>query len=247
MASSLLCWQVVCQRGPLAPPQDPVGESSPFRAITSIYGPAAEHTVPLSSSAVRLILEALEASKEHQEGANDQAVFASRFKGVSTLARHSLSQAVRRIVKDKAFTKFTPHDLRRTGATLAQAARLPVDFVKALLNHNDKGVTGVYARWHMFEEKREAVMAIESAVLPLMPIPKALAARAPATCWRNRDLYFAGNRHHQGFGAQAFRAFESAQIETRSFRLDEPQCHHLPAFWATRTLDNVHEHYVSPQ
>src|SRR3977135_608503 len=32
-------------RGPLAPPQDPVGESSPFRAITSIYGPAFELNV----------------------------------------------------------------------------------------------------------------------------------------------------------------------------------------------------------
>ena len=71
---------------------------------------------------------------------------------------------------------FTPPDLRRTGATIAQAARLPVDFVKALLNHNDKGVTGIYARHHMFEEKREAVMAIEAAVLPMLPIPKALAA-----------------------------------------------------------------------
>jgi hypothetical protein len=29
-------------------------------------------------------------------------------------------------------------------------------------------VTGIYARWHMFEEKREAVMAIEAAVLPLI-------------------------------------------------------------------------------
>jgi hypothetical protein len=37
--------------------------------------------------------------------------------------------------------------------------------VKAFLNHND--VTGVYARRHMFEEKCEAVMAIEAAVLPL--------------------------------------------------------------------------------
>jgi hypothetical protein len=44
------------------------------------------------------------------------------------------------------------------------------------LNHNDKGVTGIYARWHMFEEKRETVIAIEAAVLPLMPKPKALAA-----------------------------------------------------------------------
>jgi hypothetical protein len=42
-----------------------------------------------------------------------------------------------------------------------------VDFVKAFLNHNDKGVTGIYARWHMFKEKREAVLAIQ-AVLPLM-------------------------------------------------------------------------------
>jgi hypothetical protein len=40
----------------------------------------------------------------------------------------------------------------------------------------DGRLTGIYARWHMFEEKREAVMAIEAAVLPLMPISKALAA-----------------------------------------------------------------------
>jgi hypothetical protein len=35
--------------------------------------------------------------------------------------------------------------------------------------------TSIYARWHMFEEKREAV-AIEAAALPLMPKGKALAA-----------------------------------------------------------------------
>jgi hypothetical protein len=31
-------------------------------------------------------------------------------------------------------------------------------------------------RWHMFEEKREAVMAIEAAVLPLMPVAEVRAA-----------------------------------------------------------------------
>jgi len=133
----------------------------------------AEHTVPLSPTAVRLINEALSVPQEEKTDANDRAVFASKFKAVTTLARHSLSQTVRRIVTDEEFKEklapFTPHDLRRTGATIAQAARLPVDFVKALLNHNDKGVTGIYARWHMFEEKREAVLAIEAAVLPLMP------------------------------------------------------------------------------
>jgi integrase len=128
----------------------------------------AEHTVPLSPAAVRLIGEALSASQDDKPGSNDRAVFASKFEAVTTLARHSLSQAVRRIVADtEGLAEFTPHDLRRTGATIAQAARMPVDFVKALLNHNDKGVTGIYARWHMFEEKREAVMAIEAAVFPL--------------------------------------------------------------------------------
>jgi hypothetical protein len=42
------------------------------------------------------------------------------------------------------------------------AARMPMDLVKALVNHNDKGVTGICARWHMFQEKRKAVMAIEA-------------------------------------------------------------------------------------
>jgi hypothetical protein len=37
-------------------------------------------------------------------------------------------------------------------------------------------VIGVYARWHMFEEPREAAKAINGAVLPLMPEVKALAA-----------------------------------------------------------------------
>jgi hypothetical protein len=30
-------------------------------------------------------------------------------------------------------------------------------------------LTGIYARWHMFDEKREAVMAIEAAVVRLGP------------------------------------------------------------------------------
>jgi integrase len=135
-----------------------------------------EHTVPLSAAAVGLILEALEVSKDYAKDQNDKPVFASRFEGVTTLARHSLSHAVRRILKDKDFAKFTPHDLRRTAATMAQSQRIPRDYVKALLNHKDGDVTSIYARWHMFDEKREAMLAIEAALLPLMTVPVALAA-----------------------------------------------------------------------
>jgi integrase len=79
-----------------------------------------------------------------------------------------LSQALLAIVRDNKLLKSTPHDLRRTGATLVQSAQMPTAFVKALLNHNEKGVTGIYARWHMFEEKRDAVLTIEAA-LPSLP------------------------------------------------------------------------------
>ena len=57
-----------------------------------------------------------------------------------------------------------------------QSLRVPRDYAKALLNHKDGDVSAIYARWHMFDEKREATLAIEAAVLPLMPAPAALAA-----------------------------------------------------------------------
>jgi hypothetical protein len=50
------------------------------------------------------------------------------FTKMTHLARHSLSHAVRRIVKDKKLAKFTPHDLRghsgHVGAVAARPARL---------------------------------------------------------------------------------------------------------------------------
>jgi len=72
-----------------------------------------EHTVPLSPAAVDLIRQALELSGKYAKDRNDKPVFASRFEKVTpALARHSLSQAVRRILDDKrykdAFAKFNP-------------------------------------------------------------------------------------------------------------------------------------------
>jgi integrase len=139
-----------------------------------------EHTVPLSPAAVDLIRQALELSGKYAKGLNDKPVFASRFENVTALARHSLSQAVRRILDNErykdAFAKFTPHDLRRTAATLAQSLRIQRDYVKALLNHKDDDVTAIYARWHMFDEKREAALAIETALSNLPTKSLELAA-----------------------------------------------------------------------
>jgi hypothetical protein len=102
---------------------------------------------PPPTGAVRRIVEALKTSKkeadeDRQDGTsvpNDQPVFASRYEGVSALARNSLSKAVQGIVADNNLTKFTPHDLRRTGATLAQSVRIPTDFVKGAVEPQRQG------------------------------------------------------------------------------------------------------------
>jgi hypothetical protein len=49
---------------------------------------------------LRLIGEALKASRGERPAANDQPMFGSQFEAVTALARHSLSQAVRRVVAD---------------------------------------------------------------------------------------------------------------------------------------------------
>jgi integrase len=72
---------------------------------------------------------------------------------------------------------FTPHDLRRTGATLAQAAGVPMEWTDRLQDHKLKGVTGVYQRFGYFEEKRIAAFATENHVrrilrMPLVEMPK---------------------------------------------------------------------------
>jgi hypothetical protein len=58
-------------------------------------------------------------TQDEKPDANDRAVLGSKFEGVATLARHSLSQAVRRILADTdGLAEFTAHDLRRTGRQL---------------------------------------------------------------------------------------------------------------------------------
>jgi hypothetical protein len=89
-------------------------------------------------------------------GANTCWQRSSAFDGASDTT-HSASNgtASRTAVDRRAFPEIGPNVV----AAMLQRT--------ALLNHNDKGVTGIYARWHMFEEKREAVLAIEAAALPL--------------------------------------------------------------------------------
>jgi integrase len=124
---------------------------------------------PLSSLTVSIINESI-------VDEDQLAIFPSKFSKRATIARHSLSQSVLEIVLP--FIKiehFTPHDLRRTAATIARRAGAPRDGVDALLNHTKDDVTAVYDRYDMLAEKRVAAETLERELLRVVG-PKRLAA-----------------------------------------------------------------------
>ncbi len=128
------------------------------------------HVVPLSALAVDTIRAALKDSRRLMDG-ESAFVFTSKWGSTSAIARHSLSQATRRLCASPTLAPglkpFTPHDLRRTAATLARAAGAPRDAVVALLNHTFDDVTGIYDRYAMLAEKRDAVARIEEKIKAL--------------------------------------------------------------------------------
>jgi integrase len=116
------------------------------------------HIVPLSDGAVALIREAMP---------EDQlVVFRSKYEARASIARNSLSQALIDIRKHLGLIEpFTPHDLRRTAATLARRAGVPRGHVKAMLNHVEEDITAVYDLYSMLAEKRETASILENEVM----------------------------------------------------------------------------------
>jgi integrase len=60
--------------------------------------------------------------------------------------------------------RWTPHDLRRTAATILDREGYSLEQIGALLAHTRKGVTAVYARWDKFDLRREMAMVIEQSL-----------------------------------------------------------------------------------
>jgi integrase len=116
--------------------------------------------VPLSPQAVAIINEA-------QPEPDEPVIFPSRFHNRASIARHTLSQAV--IECDHfGVANWTPHDLRRTAATLARRHGVPRDHVQALLAHTKGDVTAVYDKYDMLAEKRAAVTTLADAIAAIV-------------------------------------------------------------------------------
>ena len=114
-------------------------------------------------------------------GDNDEYMFSY---SEEPMANTAASTAVRRMFKRKdakglTMAPFTPHDLRRTAATLLGAAGYTTHLIGKLLNHTDQTVTGIYNRHEYDKEKREMLEALEGILKGILEADP--AAKNPTT------------------------------------------------------------------
>jgi integrase len=97
--------------------------------------------------------------------------------------RQQLIEAAQRIVEGLGMQRWTPHDLRRTAATILDRSGYSLEEIGAMLAHTRKGVTAIYARWDKFDLRREMAIVIErslSETLTKRPDEKPEAAQLAA-------------------------------------------------------------------
>jgi integrase len=136
------------------------------------------HVVPLAPIARRIFENAITRRRQQND---KNGVFGSRYLNRKTLARHSLSQALKRVVRgldpdmlDSSEAEAdalpllqqdppTPHDFRRTVATGMAALGVPREDRKAVLGHVPGDIHGtVYDKYERLREKRAALALWET-------------------------------------------------------------------------------------
>jgi integrase len=128
------------------------------------------HVVPLPPLAKEIVVAEIARQRTINPETKPEFVFASKFAERARLARHSLSQALSRIIEeldesgDDAETvtnlkadRPTPHDLRRTLATGMARLGIPRDDRLAVLAHSYGDVHEVYDQYERLPQKRAAL------------------------------------------------------------------------------------------
>jgi integrase len=128
------------------------------------------HVVPLPALAREIVSAEIARQRTASPETKPEFVFASKFADRARLARHSLSQALSRIIdelddsEDAAETvanlksdRPTPHDLRRTLATGLARLGIPRDDRLAVLAHSYGDVHEIYDQYERLPQKRTAL------------------------------------------------------------------------------------------
>ena len=119
------------------------------------------HRVPLTSMALEIIKEATALAGE------SKWLFPS-----ARSEKHLTEQAIDRAVRNNRdvfeIDHFTPHDLRRSGASHSTSAGISRFLIKKILNHADRDITGVYDLHSYDREKRQALETWERKLMSIL-------------------------------------------------------------------------------
>jgi integrase len=132
-----------------------------------------DHLIPLSPLALKLVQEAL------KDGGEDAAyLFPSRREGNKPITSHSLAVAMSRfcdsltdagpVSKSLREDPPSPHDLRRTFATMLSALGVPREDRDACMNHARNDIGAKYDLYEREKEKRAAVSILADAVTRIL-------------------------------------------------------------------------------
>jgi integrase len=118
------------------------------------------HFIPLSNLACDLIGEAM-AINANGATAYSGPLFPSSTKPGQSSERAVLTRAMKRCCNELGIVDATPHDLRRTGASMmaSELCKVPGEIIARILNHTPIGspVTQIYNRYDYAAEKRSAM------------------------------------------------------------------------------------------
>jgi integrase len=100
--------------------------------------------------------------------------------GCSTFAATTYTKQRTGSFAGLAMVRWTPHDLRRTAATILDRAGYSLEQIGALLAHTREGVTAVYARWDKFDLRREMATVVEQSLRETLDGEPTTAIKAAA-------------------------------------------------------------------
>lgn len=145
-----------------------------------------EHEVPLSPIALTLIHHL-----RRRFGETDYAIPSRCWEARdgAPITIRALSQGIRDRRAHFGLPRFTPHDLRRTAASLMTANGVPRLHVEKVLNHTIDDVAEIYDRHDYRKEKREAVDRLAESIRTILrrpALPQDPMAPDAAACSRRR-------------------------------------------------------------
>jgi integrase len=134
-----------------------------------------EHEVPLSGLALTLIHHL-----RRRFGETDYLIPSRcwQARDAAPITVRSLSQGIRDCRKHFGLSRFTPHDLRRTAASLMTANGIPRLHVEKVLNHTIDDVAEIYDRHDYTKEKRGAVDRLAQSIQAILRSTPAVGAAA---------------------------------------------------------------------